>query len=404
MTTSPDARHAARVERLSAAINLTPPDRVPIVLGFDTSFLAQYGGVTVQELMYSPAKTAVILERLMMAFPECDSIGGGTMMVTGPISDAVGQGLYRMPGRDLAPHVPFQFVEQCTMRADEYDQLIANPTEFLVTTYLPRIFQAEWSRGPIRAQIAIIKGIFAHTEYTRFWSAQRAQWRHELGFPEMGGGFSKAPFDVLSDTLRGMRESCLDLYKRPEKVVQACEALVPYCVTYGALPSRRRRSEAPPRRELTPQVSLPLHRGCVPFMSLPQFETFYWPTLKEVLLQLIAEGLICRPFAEGDWGPNMRYWRELPKGKVVLKLDRADLVAAKALVGDTVCLQGNVPPSLLEVGTPRQVEAYCQRLIDGAGTGGGFIMDSAMSITAGAKLENVNAMIKYTAKHGVYRR
>jgi hypothetical protein len=404
VTTSPEALYAERVERITAAINLTTPDRVPIVLSFDPSFLARYGGVTVQELMYRPETNAAILEQLMAAFPECDSIGGGTMMITGPVSDAVGQVLYKMPGKDLPPHAPFQFVEQCNMTADEYDLLIENPTEFLVTTYFPRIFKAEWAKGPTRAKIAIIKGILAHNEYTLFWKEQRNKWKQDFGLPDVGGGFSKAPFDVLSDTLRGMRESCLDLYKRPNKVIQACEALVPYCVKYGELPSRLRGSAPSPRKELTPQVNMPLHRGCVPFMSLTQFEAFYWPTLLEVMRHLIAKGLICRPFAEGDWGPNMKYWRDLPKGKVVLKIDRADMVNAKDLVGDRICLQGNVPPSLLEFGTPHQVETYCRQLIDGVGEGGGYIMDSAMSITAGATMENVNAMIKFTAKYGVYRR
>jgi uroporphyrinogen-III decarboxylase len=139
-------------------------------------------------------------------------------------------------------------------------------------------------------------------------------------------------------------------------------------------------------------------------MSLKQFETFYWPTLKDVMLQLIAKGFICRSFAEGDWGPNMKYWREIPKGKIVLKIDRADMFKAKELVGDKICLQGNVPPSLLEFGTPRQVQNYCKKLIDIVGEGGGYIMDSAMSIDRGAKIENVIAMIRFTTKYGVYRR
>jgi hypothetical protein len=404
MKKSPEELYNERVERITTAINLKTPDRVPIMLSFSTSFMARYGGVTVQELMYKPERNAEIREKLMEDFPECDTLGGGSMMITGPVSDALGQVLYKMPGKELSPHVPFQFVEKCNMRADEYALLIENPTEFLVTKYFPRIFKEEWEKGPTRAKIAIIKGILAQNDYTIFWSEKRKKWRQEFGLPEAGGGFSKAPFDVLSDTLRGMRESCLDLYKRPEKVIKACEALVPYCVKYGELPSLLRRRETSTRRELRPQVGMPLHRGCVPFMSLKQFETFYWPTLKDVMLQLIAKGFICRPFAEGDWGPNMKYWREVPKGKVVLKIDRADMFKAKELVGDRVCLQGNVPPSLLEVGTPRQVQKYCKKLIDGVGEGGGYIMDSSMSVNEGAKVENVRAMIRFTAKYGVYRR
>jgi uroporphyrinogen-III decarboxylase len=173
---------------------------------------------------------------------------------------------------------------------------------------------------------------------------------------------------------------------------------------YAELPHTLRIKDESTRKELKPQIGMPLHRGCVPFMSLKQFETFYWPTLKEVICRLVADGFICRPFAEGDWTMNMKYWREVPKGKVILKIDLADIFKAKELVGDTVCLQGNVPATLLQFGTPKQVEKYCKKLIDVVGEGGGFIMDGAVGIPGGAKIENIVAMTKFTAKYGVYRR
>lgn len=63
-----------------------------------------------------------------------------------------------------------------------------------------------------------------------------------------------------------------------------------------------------------------------------------------------------------------------------------------------------MPATLLELGTPRQVEEYCKKLIDIVGEGGGFFMDGAVGIPDGAKLENVVAMTRFTAKYGVYRR
>jgi hypothetical protein len=405
MKKSPEELYKERVERLTAAINLKTPDRVPIEpsVSGTPGFVARYGGVTVQELMYNYAKHAKIVEKLMEAFPEWDAIGA---LVIWPASafDATGQVLYKLPGRELSPDVSFQFVEECHMEVEEYDLLIENPTEFLVTKYFPRIFKEEWEKGPTRAKIAMMKGIFANIDHGAFWDEKLKKWEEDFGMPIAGGGMTKAPFDVLSDTLRGMRELSLDLYRRPEKVIEACEALVPYCVMYAELPHTLRGKDESARKGLKPQVFMPLHRGCVPFMSMKQFETFYWPTLKEVIHRLAADGFICRPFAEGDWTMNMKFWREVPKGKVVLHIDLADIFKAKELVGDNVCLQGNVPATLLELGTPQQVEKYCKKLIDIVGEGGGFFMDGAVGIPDGAKLENVVAMTRFTAKYGVYRR
>ena len=400
---SPKELYNERVERITTATSLKTPDRVPIVLGFNISFIARYGGVTVQELMYNYEKRAEIIERLMKAFPEADAIGsGGTL--SGPVSDALGQGLYEIPGRELSPDVSFQFIERCNMKSEEYDMFTENPTEFLITKYFPRIFREEWNKGLTRAKIAMMKGIFAHNDHRAFWGNKRKKWESEFGMPMARSSMTKAPFDVLSDTLRGMRESSIDMYKRPEKIIKACEALVPYCVMYAELPHTLRIKDESTRKEMKPQIGMPLHRGCVPFMSLKQFETFYWPTLKEVICRLVADGFICRPFAEGDWTMNMKYWREVPKGKVILQIDLADIFKAKELVGDTVCLQGNVPATLLQFGTPKQVEKYCKKLIDVVGEGGGFIMDGAVGIPGGAKIENIVAMTKFTAKYGVYRR
>jgi hypothetical protein len=45
-----------------------------------------------------------------------------------------------------------------------------------------------------------------------------------LGFPTILGGFTKAPFDVLGDTLRGTKGIMLDIYRRPEKMLAAMDA------------------------------------------------------------------------------------------------------------------------------------------------------------------------------------
>ena len=74
---------------------------------------------------------------------------------------------------------------------------------------------------------------------------------------------------------------------------------------------------------------------------------------------------------------------------------------AKEILGDTVCLKGNVPLSLLIAGKPDDVKAYCRKLIDVVGAGGGFIMDSS-TVIDDAKPENVKAMFDFTKEYGVY--
>jgi uroporphyrinogen-III decarboxylase len=53
-----------------------------------------------------------------------------------------------------------------------------------------------------------------------------------------------------------------------------------------------------------------------------------------------------------------------------------DMKKAKKLIGDTVCLMGNLPYELLVYGTKEKIEDYTKRLIDEAAPGGGFIMSA----------------------------
>jgi uroporphyrinogen-III decarboxylase len=82
--------------------------------------------------------------------------------------------------------------------------------------------------------------------------------------------------------------------------------------------------------------------------------------------------------------------------------ERSDIFRAKEVLGDVVCLQGNVPLSLLVGGSPDDVKNYCRKLIDVVGKGGGFIMAPSTALDD-AKPENVKAMFDITKEYGAYQ-
>jgi hypothetical protein len=92
------------------------------------------------------------------------------------------------------------------------------------------------------------------------------------------GGSIKAPYDVLADTLRGMRGIAVDLMRRPDKLLEATQRLVAPMVALGV----RQASLAQ-----APHIVFWLHKGADGFLSDEQSCTFYWPTLKAVMRGLI---------------------------------------------------------------------------------------------------------------------
>lgn len=81
--------------------------------------------------------------------------------------------------------------------------------------------------------------------------------------------------------------------------------------------------------------------------------------------------------------------------------EATDIFRAKEILGDVVCIRGNVPISILMMGTADDVRACCKRLIDVVGRKGGFIMDAATNLDD-ARLENVKAMFDFTKEYGRY--
>ena len=211
------------------------------------------------------------------------------------------------------------------------------------------------------------------------------------GYPTLFGGQSHAPFDILADTLRGTRGIFMDMYRQPEKVLAAMDKVTQMNISVGldgANMSGR------------PIVFFALHKGDDTFMSDKQYEKFYWPTFRKVIMGLIEEGLVPLLFAEGSYNNRLETIKDLPRGKVIWYFDRTDMFRAKKILGDNACIAGNVPASLLCTGTPKQVKEYCRKLIEVCGEGGGFILTGGASIDKGDP-DNLRAMTEAAMEYGI---
>jgi hypothetical protein len=217
---------------------------------------------------------------------------------------------------------------------------------------------------------------------------------NENGFPGrpvgIGGG---VPYDMISDFLRGMRGAMLDMYRCPDKLLAAIERNMQQTLTRIAV--------GPKATEFT-TCFIALHRGADGFMSLKQFEQFYWPYLVKLVNALVEAGYTPEIFFEGDYTQRLEYLRQLPKGKCIARFDRSDMARVKEALGGHICIQGNVPCSLLQTSATEGVIKYCKWLIDVVGKDGGYIMGTG-SVVDEVKPENLKAMVDFTREYGKYR-
>jgi methylmalonyl-CoA mutase cobalamin-binding domain/chain len=138
-----------------------------------------------------------------------------------------------------------------------------------------------------------------------------------------------------------------------------------------------------------------LERGSGFYYRLEVFERFEWPFLQRYVDAFLAEGITPWLHLDTDWGMNLPYFRKLPKGKCICDLDgTTDIFRAKEILKGHMCISGDVPAALLTLGKPEEVEAYCRRLIDEVGEGGGFMLTTGCECPISVKRENLRAMVE----------
>ena len=411
-----EAAYKASITRIKDAVQLKKtPDRVPLTL-LPSMFPIINAGLTIQEAMYDYDKTVAAFRKFILEFKP-DMHIGIAQVGPGKFFEILDYKLYKWPGHGVAPEHSFQCLEGEYMKAEEYDLLITDPSFYFRNFYLPRVFGAleGFQMLPPFTGILEIYGVALNfipfglppvqATYKALFEAgaEAMQWATAigglngelttLGFPNILGGFTKAPFDTIGDTLRGTRGIMMDMYRQPDKLLKAMEALVPIMISMGI---------GAMQQSGNPQIFIPLHKGADGFLSDEQFKKFYWPTLKQVMVGLIEGGCIPWPALEGHWDSRLKVIQDIPKGKTMWMVDQTDMAKVKETLGKNACLIGNVPSSMLRLATPDEVKAYCKKLIDTAGKGGGFIMGNGAFFDE-AKPENVKAMVDVTKEYGVYR-
>ena len=173
-------------------------------------------------------------------------------------------------------------------------------------------------------------------------------------FPAISG-ILKAPFDILADKLRGYIGLTMDMMNQPNKVLKACEALMPHLYHIA-------QSSADPNHQVP--VGYWMHRGGLPFVSKGQFESHYWPTIKPIIEELWRNGNQTLFYAEGSWDHHLDSFAELPHSSIVYHIDRGDYLLTHKKLGHKFCLSGGVPNAILALGSPQDVQDYCKNIID----------------------------------------
>jgi hypothetical protein len=402
-----------RDKRVRDAIALREPDRVPFSLIVDVH---SYAGVLNSASYYDPItmkqamrQAAVELEPDMAegGFPSC-----GDAMTEMDVKNVL------WPGGPLPPEYGYQAVESEYMKADEYDMFLTDPTGFMIRRYLPRIYGVLEPLTKLPPLDSIYMGfdgltpLFASPEFVKMAKHLAKAGKHvekfrkiimetfrdleHLGFPPFtsfrAGGVGGAPYDTVTSFLRGMKGSMLDMYRQPDKLLQACDVILERRIA-RAIPADKTAKDYPQK------IAMPLWRGDPTFMSEAQFKKFYWPGLKKSLQTHVDLGYVPVPFFEAPFGERLKYMQELPKGKIVPSIDARDISIAKELLGGHSCLLLRCP-NASKVWSLNQLDTFLRDVINTWGKKPGLMIVILIPDKAPAK--DMKAMLKSFKEYSRY--
>ena len=403
----------ARWQRILACARLEQPARMPVAM---QSFFwpATYGGITFEEMMHDYEKCKQVCFDAVAEF-EPDAV---YPMVLGT---AMGRAMEKLdfkqlqwPGHGVGPMQPFQYLDREYMKAEEYDEFLFDPTGFYIHKYLPRVAGAfsgfdklpdfpglHYFRliGAVRAFAqpevrASFERIVAAAEEVSVFFNHHLDWVRRInaaGFPLINGVASVSPYDFIADYFRGATGMMKDLYRHREKLKQVLDKSAVFIA---------RMTIANARAADHPIVFIPIHWAPDAFMSPKQFEEFWWPPFRRLMLELIDAGLIPMPLWEADCTKRLEVIKDIPAGKCIYWFERTDMVKAFEVLGDRVALRGNLSPSLLTTGKPDEVDAAVKHLVDNVwNKGGKLILDGAFGIPDETPTANVRAMFAAARKY-----
>jgi uroporphyrinogen-III decarboxylase len=361
MTACPDPRR----ERITRAVALEPVDHVPVVLE-GAAWNARVTGMTLETFLSDPLLATQATIDAFNAVGNADAVNSPSFDVSS--LSLLWMTRVKRPGRELGADEPWQVEESGLLLPEDYERIVAEGWGPFQIGYLDeRVAPGTFEKSVIYGQ-----------------STQAvADKADAAGMPFLSVGVLTTPFEYLCGG-RSFSQFVFDLYRMPDRVEAAMEAMMP-----GLCDAGIGRTKAVG----CPGIWVGGWRSASRMLSQPLWDRFVFPYFKDIVQQAAAAGIVPILHLDSDWTRDLARLRELPAKTCILSLDSmTDIRKAKELLGDHMCIMGDVPPAVFSAGTPADVYEHCRKLVDDIGPTG-YILQSGCDIPVDAPLENVKAMV-----------
>ena len=334
-----------RNEVRSDLLALKKPKRLFMTVSFSMEAACQYSGIDPKEAHYN-------LELYEKAY---DKMCADVISDTQPSNNLRFPATYQILGAKhwvVGSKGTMQHPEIEVMRDDEYDEFIKAPYKTIVEKFLPRVCAA-LTKDPAHNALKLATAYGTYKNFTNGQAAIGAKMRAKYGF--VGGVANHqmvaAPFDFLSDQLRGFKGITIDARRFPDKVKAAMEVILPLQLKLA--------KPAVPRPGLV--ASCPLHLA--PYLNKKQFEELWWPTFERMVLGLQDMGIGSSLFVEDDW-TRFTPWLEKLPNSTIMYMEYGDPKVFTETIGKNHVFGGFYNPTITLMRSKEECIDEAKRLFD----------------------------------------
>lgn len=359
-----------RLKRTINAVEMKPVDKIPFSYS-GPAYLAKHQGLLIKDYITDFPRATDAVIGFSTAHPGIDTIQTPTMCPHGLTTLWLSK--VHVPGEDLPDDELWQVDEREVIKFEDYEKIIK-------MGYGPWVMEVMQDRlgDPLRKMQNYIQS-----------EPITARRLADAGLPVLNRGSVGSPFEGFCGG-RTLMNFFMDLMEEPELVKMAFGKAQEFIMANLI----NQIAETKPTG-----VWVGGWRASPQLLSHDMWMEFVWPYLKPLLMATIDRGVIPVMHFDSCWESELETLKELPPRKCILMLDGStDMRKARAVLGDRMCLMGDVPATMLAFGTENEVFNYVTKLIDDVGPKTGLIVSSGCDCPLNAKPENVRAMIDATAQ------
>lgn len=191
--------------------------------------------------------------------------------------------------------------------------------------------------------------------------------------------------------LRGAEEAYKDLIRKPDELSELMDIATDSLIVWAAALVEAGADII--------YISDPTSSGDV--ISRKNFKEFVFPFLRRQVRATKRMGVPVILHICGDTNDRIDLMADTGVDAISIEA-KVDLAYAKKLVGNKVCIIGNVSPLTFLEGTARQVEEETKKCISKAAEGGGYILAPGCVVPPDSPIKNLWAYINTGKKFGSY--